>query len=132
MTVLAVHKSSQNGKRNSGATASKARCAARPYLDMAFCTSVRQAHTDRAAEAVVIVVVPANIAAIAHVGLILDPAIDLEEAVERVVQAETGGNDIVVVIVAARVGVLVRLTTVVEVERMESTRMALHISRSEG
>ena len=81
MTVLAVHKSSQNGKRNSGATASKARCAARPYLDMAFCTSVRQAHTDRAAEAVVIVVVPANVTTIAHIGLILEPAVDLEEAV---------------------------------------------------
>ena len=81
MTARAVHTSSQNGKRNSGATASKARCAARPYLDMAFCTSVRQAHTDRAAEAVVIVVVPANVTTIAHIGLILEPAVDLEEAV---------------------------------------------------
>ena len=81
MTARAVHTSSQNGKRNSGATASKARCAARPYLDMAFCTSVRQAHTDRGAEAVVVVVVPVDIAAVAHIGLILEPAVDLEEAV---------------------------------------------------
>ena len=103
MTARAVHTSPQNGKRNNGATASKARCAARPYLDMALCTSVRQTHADRAAEAVVVVVVPADVAAVAHTSLVLNPAIELEEAVERVVETKTGGDDVLVVVIATRI-----------------------------
>ena len=57
-------------------------------MDMALCTSVRQTHADRAAEAVVVVVVPADIAAVAHKSLVLYPAEELEEPVERVVEAK--------------------------------------------
>ena len=86
-------------------------------MDMAFCTSVRQTHADCAAEAVVVVVVPADVTAVAHTSLVLDPAIELEEAVERIVETKTGGDDVLVVVIATRIGVLVRLATIVEVER---------------
>ncbi len=94
--AFALQASPQKGKRNSGATASKARCAASPYFDIAFCTLVRQAQTNRTAEAVIFVAT-----LIAEPLLVLNPSIDLEEAVERVVQAETGGKDIVINVISA-------------------------------
>ena len=49
--------------------------------------------------------------------LVLDPAIELEEAVERVVETKTGSDDVLVVVIPTRIGVLVRLATIVEVKR---------------
>ena len=84
--------SPQNGNRNSGATANKARCAANPYLATAFCTSVGEPHAARYAPPVIVVdagIIPRT--------EILAVCEEREEAIERVVQAEAPRQDINVI-----------------------------------
>ena len=81
---------------NNGDAPNRAKCAANAYLDMNFCTflSVCQAHSDRSAEAVVIIILAATIVAGNIAELVFGAAINVNKAIDHIIHANATGRDI--------------------------------------
>ena len=87
-----------DSEKNCGATAKRARCAASPYLAISFCTSVRQAETKRSAEAIVVVVGGRLVLPVVERPSVLGTAEERQVAVQGVVQPQTEGERVEVVV----------------------------------